>query len=382
MNRFVKTALAFAVAGSAAHAGTGDNEWKALDSEISGLASSLKPSQDGSGWSALIRGAYTHSSDDIGTGGGNNPDVSGFNFNDVDMAFWGNQGPYRWRISADIDNNEGGSGAFFELEDAYIAFNCGEYFDTMMGNFKPNASRSNSVDPENLLFIDRTAIGSALDFWDNGIGAKGTWEQLMWSLAVMNGAGSSGGGHTRDHLYVLRAMWNLGNGAGDMDGARGSSDTLNGTIGISFINDDTVTTTGGNSDHDAWLVDAHGSMSNLGFGGEIAMINDDLDVATDEDFSNTFNSLNLYGDSKPFNVYVSYLINPEWEVGVRYEDLDNSKTSAGVAAEDNTLLSLVANWYRSGNAGKWQAQWTKVDADSGFDDGNIFEVGFSVGASR
>jgi hypothetical protein len=51
------------------------------------------------------------------------------------------------------------------------------------------------------------------------------------------------------------------------------------------------------------------------------------------------------------------------EVGVRYEDLDNSETSAGVAAEDNTLLSLVANWYRSGNAGKWQAQWTKVDAD-------------------
>lgn len=382
MNRFVKTALAFAVAGSAAHAGTGDNEWKALDSEISGLASSLKPSQDGSGWSALIRGVYTHSSDDIGTGGGNNPDVSGFNFNDVDMAFWGNQGPYRWRISADIDNNEGGSGALFVLEDAYVAWNCGEYFDAMMGNFKPNASRSNSVDPENLLFIDRTVIGSSLDFWDNGVAAKGTWEQLMWSVAVMNGSGASGGGHTRDHLYVVRAMWNLGNGAGDMDGARGSSDTLNGTIGASFINDDTQTTTGGNSDHDAFLFDAHGSMSNVGFGGEIAFINDDLDVTTDEDFSNTFNPLNLYGDSKPFNVYVSYLINDEWEVGVRYEDLDNSETSAGVAAEDNTLLSVVANWYRSGNAGKWSGQWTRVDADSGFDDGDIFEVGFTVGASR
>ena len=394
MNRFVKTALAFAVAGSAAHAGTGDNEWKALDSEISGLASSLKPSQDGSGWSALLRGFYTHSSDDIGTGtptgtppGGD--DVSGFNFNDVDMSFWGNQGPYRWRISADINNNEGGSGALFELEDAYVAWNCGEYFDAMMGNFKPNASRSNSVDPENLLFIDRTAIGSSLDFWDNGVGAKGTWEQLMWSVAVTNGRGDgdpvtppSGEGHTRDHFYVLRAMWNLGNGAGDMDGARGSSDTLNGTIGISFINDDTQPTTGGNSDHDMWLVDAHGSMSNLGFGGEIALINDDLDLTTDEDFSNTSTALNLYGDTKPFNVYVSYLINPEWEVGVRYEDLDNSEDAAGNAQEDNTLLSLVANWYRSGNAGKWSGQWTKVDADSGFDDGSIFEVGFTVGASR
>jgi hypothetical protein len=382
MNRFVKTALAFAVAGSAAYAGTGDNEWKALDSEISGLASSLKPSQDGTGWSALIRGVYTHSSDSIGTGGGTNPDVSGFNFNDVDMAFWGNQGPYRWRISADIDNNEGGSGAFFVLEDAYVAWNCGEYFDVKMGNFKPNGSRSAWVLPENLLFIDRTAIGSAMDFWDNGVEASGAWEQLMWSVAVSNGSGASGGGHTRDHLYVARAMWNIGNGAGEMDGARGSSDTLNGTIGASFINDDTQTTVGGNSDHNMWLVDAHGSVSNVGFGGEIAGINNDLDLQTDEDFSNTFNPLNIYGDSQPFNVYVSYLVTPEWEVGVRYEDLDNGHTYAGVAAENDKLLSVVANWYRSGNAGKWQAQWTNVNADTGFDDGNIFEVGFSIGASK
>src|SRR5262245_36709263 len=112
MNRFVKTALAIAVAGPAAHAGTGGDDWKALDSEISGLASAQKPSEDGSGWTALIRGVYTYSKDDIATGGGD--DVSGFNFNDVDIAFWGSQGPYTWRISADIDNNEAGStgGAF------------------------------------------------------------------------------------------------------------------------------------------------------------------------------------------------------------------------------------------------------------------------------
>ena len=109
MNRFVKTALALAVAGSAANAGTGDNEWLALDSEITGLATSLKPSQDGNAWAALLRGVLSYSSDDIATnfGGGDDPDVSGFGFNDVDLAFWGSQGSYRWRISADIDNNEG-----------------------------------------------------------------------------------------------------------------------------------------------------------------------------------------------------------------------------------------------------------------------------------
>jgi len=383
MNRFVKTALAIVAAGSVANAGTGGNEWLELDSAINGLSSSLQPSQDGMGWSALIRAVYSHSSDEIAIGGGaNSPDVSGFNFNDVDMAFWGNQGPYMWRVSADISNNEGGDNSTaFLLEDAYVKWNCGGYFDAMIGNFKPHASRSNSVDPERLLFIDRTAIGSAMDRWDNGIGASGTWEQAAWYVAVMNGSGAAGGGHTRDHLYVLRGEWNLGSGAGLSDGAVGSSDTLNGTAGVTFINDDTVATTAGNSDTDMWLLDFHGNVSQFGFGGEVAVINDDFGMATDEDFSNTFVPLILSDDSKPWNVAVSYLINPEWEVGVRYEDLDNDDLAGvGGAGEDNTLTSLVANWYRGDNAGKWQAQWTDVDGDTL--DGSIIEIGYAIGASR
>jgi hypothetical protein len=139
MNRFVSTALALAAVGSAANAGTGDNEWLELDSEINGLASTLQPSQDGTGWAALIRAVYTHSSDDIATGGGS--DVSGFNFNDVDLAFWGSQGPYMWRISTDIDSNEAGvaSSAEFTLEDAYVAWDCGGYFRAQMGQFKPRS---------------------------------------------------------------------------------------------------------------------------------------------------------------------------------------------------------------------------------------------------
>jgi hypothetical protein len=394
MNRFVKTALAIVAAGSVANAGTGDNEWLELDSAINGLSSSLKPSQDGMGWSALIRAVYTHSSDDIATGL-NGPDVSGFNFNDVDLAFWGNQGPYMWRISADISDstgslftgiggNEGGdNAAAFVLEDAYVKWNCGGYFDAMIGNFKPHASRSNSVDPEKMLFIDRSAVGSVLDSWDNGIGASGTWEQAAWYVAITNGFGPSGGGHTRDHLYVLRGEWNLGSGVGLSDGAVGSSDTLNATAGVTFINDDSQATTGGDSDHDMWLVDFHGNVSQLGFGAEVAVLNDDFGpVSTDEDFSNLNANLVLEGDSKPWNLYASYLINPEWEVGVRYEDLDNNETSAGAARADNTLLSVAANWYRNGGAGKWQAQWTDVSADSGFDDGSIIEVGYVIGASR
>src|SRR5262245_38538960 len=383
MNRIVKTALAIVAAGSVANAGTGGNDWLELDSAINGLSSSLQPSQDGMGWSALIRAVYSHSSDDIATGAGGH-DISGFNFNDVDMAFWGNQGPYMWRISADISNNDGGDNSTaFLLEDAYVKWNCGGYFDTMIGNFKAHGSLSASVDPEKLLFIDRSPLGSAMDSWDNGVGAQGVWEQAAWYVAVMNGSGLAGGGSERDHIYVLRGEWNLGSGALKSQGAMGSSDTLNGTVGLTFINDDTVdNTANGGSDHDMWLVDFNGNVSNIGFGAEVAAINDDLNFTTDEDFSNLNTGLNFYGDSNPWSVYVSYLISPEWEVGVRYDDLDNGEDAAGNAREDNTVLSVVADWYRSGSAGKWQAQWTDVSADDNFDDGAIFEVGYSIGASR
>jgi hypothetical protein len=372
MNRFVKTALALAVAGSAAHAGTGDNEWAALDSEISGLASSLQGSQDNLGWSALIRAVLSYSTDDIATGGGS--DTSGANFNDVDIAFWGAQGPYTWRINADINDNEGGGGALLELEDAWVRWTCADYFDAYVGNMKPRVSRSNSTDPEKLLMIDRTAIGSAFDAWDNGFAVTGRQEQLFWGAWVLNGSN----GHESDHLSVLRAEFDFGSGAGEYEGAMGSTDTLNGTLGLTFLNDDATT---GTTDTNVWLLDFHASVSQVGFGAEIADLDDDITGATDEDFNNVFPALNFYGDSQPWSLYGSYLINPEWEVAVRFEDLDNSETAAGVSAEDNTILSVGANYYRGTNA-KWQAQYSMFDADSAFPDGDVFEVGFAIGATR
>jgi len=404
MNRFVKTALAIAVAGSAAQAGTGDNDWAALDSEISGLASSLKPSQDGMGWAVLLRAVYSHSNDDIFSGGSNQPDLSGFTFNDIDLAFWGSQGTYSWRVSGDLDTNNFG-GSSFDLEDAYVRWNCGGYFDATMGNFKPRLSHSNSVDPGNMLFIDRSILGSAGDSWDNGVGVSGAYEQFKWYGGILNG----NNGSTQDHFYYVRGEFDLGTGAGMYEGAMGSSETLNGTVGLSLIANDTFAFGGqsngdfdgdDDTDNTAWLLDFHGSMSNFGFGAEVAGFDDDFAAATDEDYSNLSDSgpfpglgvavpaLLLVPDSMPFSVYGSYLINPEWEVGVRYEDLDNSDfPGSGVGGggddgPDNTVLSIGASWYRGTNAGKWQIQYSMIDADSAFNDGDLLEVGYSIGTSR
>lgn len=372
MNRFVKTALAIAVAGSAANAGTGDNDWATLDSEISGLASSLQPSQDGMGWAAMIRGVYDYSTSDIATGGGR--DVSGVNFKDVDLAFWGNSGAFMYRVSADIDNNEAGLGggqANFVLEDAFVAWNCGEYFKAMMGQFKPRLLQSGSVDPENLLFINRTVLGSAADFWDMGIQASGNYDQFSWYLSVMNGVD----GHEKDAAYALRVEWMMNEGAGEIEGATGSSDTLNGTVGLTWVHDDSFSTgTAGQADDtEAFLLDLNGSVSNFGLGFEVAKTGDTFGAFTDEDYSNLVVPLIIDVDSQPWSLTGSYLINPEWEVGARYEDLDNATNG-----DDNTVLSLGANWRRDG--GKWQVQWSDFDGDTL--DGSVFELGYAIGHSR
>jgi hypothetical protein len=406
MNRFVKTALSIAVAGSAANAGTGDNDWAALDSEISRLATPLSPSQDGAGWAVLVRAAYSFSSDDLFTGGMGEPDISGFSFNDVDLAFWGNYGPFGLRFSADFDGNDdddftGSEDLELGLEDAYVRWGCGEYLSATVGNYKPRLSLSNSVDPEHQLFIDRSVIGSSGDWWDNGIGLSGNLEMFSWYAGLQNGSNN----HASDHFYFLRGEFNFGSGVGMYEGAMGSSDAFNGTVGLTFMLNDTFdftglgpTSSGGDldgdddSDNTAWVLDFGGNVSNIGFGAEVAMLDDDFRATTDEDYSNLWDGstrgfLDLAEDSIPWSVYGSYLINPEWEVAVRYEDLDNGELiGSGVGptlddGPDNTILSFAVNWYRA-NAGKWQAQYTMVEADGDFDDGNIIEIGYAVGTTR
>jgi len=393
MNRFVKTALAIAVAGSAAHAGTGGNEWAALDSEISGLASTLKPSQDSTGWSVLLRAVFSYSADDIATGGGNNPDTSGFNFNDADAAFWGNQGAYKWRLAVDIDDNDAGAAAgghnAIVLEDAWVGWTCSDYLDAMMGQFKPRLLHSSVVDPEKQIMIDRTVIGSALDFHDDGVAVSGSLDYFNYYAGILDGQN----GHERNHMYYARGEYQIGSGAGEYEGATGSSDQLNATIGVTVLHDDTNgdLDADGSKDNTSFLADFSGNVSQFGFGFDVAMLDNDTFLATSPDYSNLSDSsdgtgaplatptpaLVLFGDSTPWSLTGSYMLNSEWEFAVRYEDLDNGDQGG----PGNTVVSVGADWYK-GTYSRWQAQYSIISADGNFNDGNILEVGYSVGSSR
>lgn len=370
MNKFVTGALALAATSTVGLADPADNsDWLELDSEINGLASSYASSQEGMGWTALLRFTYTFSSDDIATGGGD--DISGFKFEDVDMAFWGGVGNYQWRISWDMGSGASLSTSSFDLEDAYVMWECEEYFTTTAGNYKMRVLMSDAVDPEKQLFIDRTALGSAFDFWQPGVAVHGSQDLFHWYAGLQN----SSDGQESGHRYYVRAEYDFGTGSGMYEGALGSNDDFNATIGGVFYSDDDVS-----GDGSMYAVDGRGSAGPFGFGGEIAFVDEDLGntLVTGSDFSRLNNSSLSFGsfadqdDTSPYGVFLSYLLNDEFEAGVRYDDLDNF--------DEESIISVVLNWYRSGHNAKWQAQWSDVDSDG--DDGSIFQVGFVVGSTR
>lgn len=395
MNKLVTTALAVAAAGSLSHADPGDNDWLELDGEINDLATALTPAQDGMGWSALIRANFLFSNDEVATGSPTAPDLVGFAFADVDLAFWGSVGNFGWRVSTDIHDNEGSEntepGAANEktslvLEDAYVYWDCTEFVTLKLGNQKPRALRSGYIYPEYQLFIDRTVLGSTFDFWDNGLTAEGSWEGFDYAVQVFNSVETDAFGTTTgtpatasDTFWVIHAAWNFGDGAGMAEGASTGNDDLNFSVGFTYLQDDA---TGGNNgtktgDGNLIAVDFNGSISQFGFGAEIM----DLDNDGGRTLARDFGSGQLFGgsvaslddDTTPWNLTGSFLLSPEWEIGARYEEIDDMA--------DTSVLSAVINWYRSGSNAKLQAQWQNFNSDDPTADGNVFTIGLVVGAS-
>lgn len=376
MNRFVNSALALAATGSLAFAGTSDSDWLGLDNEINSLASSYTQADGSMSWAALLRITYSYSTDDVATDGGD--DISGFSFEDVDVALWGGIGDYGWMISTDVQDKLGGD---IELENGHVWWNCGEYFTAFFGSYRAKVFRSNAVLPDMQLFINRSVIGSSFDFYHVAVGAHGAWEGFGWNLDVLNGDDDQESGHS----WVLRVEYAFGAGATSSEGARGGTDQFSGVVGICYWKDDTYFDD--TSDADITGVDFHGTYSQFGFGVEFAQIAEDYFIATSDDFSRIDQGLGVIflGDSDddvtPWDVYVSFLLNEQWEFGVRLEDADDEN--------DSQLITVGANYYVCDGV-TWQANWADFSTDSssssilgssGDDEGSIWQVGLVVGHS-
>ena len=415
MNKFVTGALALAVAGSAAYAEPPNSDWLELDSEINTLASSVAATGDFVNLKVLLRGGYTYGSDGLTVGGepvGGSRDPwraydgsnSGVRFWDVELNGGAQIGDVQLRLGFDfarilMDDYEEAKADFdgaytgvAALQDAYAMWACGDNVDVIAGQYKPHITRSNYTDPENLFFLERSVIGSNYDWYDYGIGARGSYEAFGWNIDVMNGPDMRFGLES-GHVYVLRGLYNFGRDAGgyetDPEDAFGAGDELVGTVGVFYQTDDIWNSEGGKElKTEIYGLDGQGTYGQFGFGFEYLVRGDH----SNEHFSGPgWNALLLplefAGDSNPFMVYGTYMINDQWGVGVRYEDMDNGGDMwASMFGEtpdkgdDNDILTLGVNRYDVGHNGKIGANIVSIGSDR--DDSTVFQVGYTYGASR
>jgi hypothetical protein len=419
MNKFVTGALALAVAGSAAYAEPPNSDWLELDSEINTLASSVAATGDFANIKMLLRGGYTYGSDGLSVGLVQGPGVppswSGADDSNSAVRLWDAEisgsttiGEVQVRLGMDFarltDYDDADDGPPFAnditvnaenfgyalLQDAYAMWDCGYDIDIICGRYKPHVTRSGYTDPEQLFFLERSVIGSSFDWYDQGIGARGIIGDFAWNVDVMNGpddrSGLEGG-----HLYILHALWNFGREPGnyesDPEDANGAGDEFVCTVGAFYQANDIWNREGTQElDTDLYGIDFQGTYGQFGFGLEIESRDDHTDGHySGPGWNALLHPLEFNGDSMPWMVYGTYMINDQWGVGLRYEDLDNgSEKFKGAPAQlkgaDNTVITAGVNMYDVGHNGKLGANIALISDDR--DDTTVFQVGYTYGASR
>jgi hypothetical protein len=369
MKKLVYSALALTLTGLPALAT--DNGWSGLDKEIESLSSSLSTADNnGPHIGGYIRTSYRHSSDDYYTGGMGMPDESGFQLDNVRLEIQGDVSDnYGYKISFDFGGGYGGGGIGVPphgngavngtgtLRDAYATWKIAEGIKGKLGRFKEPLVNSALVSENHLLFIDRTAIGFALNQRDLGLAVNGNFDVLGWYLAFQDGAD----GQADEHKYTARITANLAGQSGNtlIEGAYGAGDNTVVAVGLAY-QDDTFL-------DDGTIVVAEASL-NMGpfyLGAEIA----DFDKGTTGAFGRTL-YINDVSDTTPWDVSASFRITPDWEVAARYEDTDD--------VDDTTSYALGLDYYVHGHDVKWQAQWRKINTDNAVGDSDQLGIGMSL----
>ena len=380
MNRLLTSALAFAAVGAVGHAANGgDGDWLELDSEINGLASSVAQGGDWVDVKGLVRAFYNFSSDElatfVGLDGGGNPifgdDVSGVTLGDAEINGGFQIGDVKVRLGVDFAN----SGA--DLQDAFAMYRVNDDVSVRAGQYKPHVLRSNYIDPDKQFFPYRTALGASFDFWDAGVGVYGDVEAFSWSFDVFNGPLFNG--NRTGHLYILRVLWNSGRLPGlyetTPEDAFGAGDEPAFTIGGTILEEDVSM-----GDAGLYAIDAMGTVGRVGFGAEVAVLGEDINLNTGT--TSEWQALGLplfYGDgddsTTAWSLQGNILPDDRFGIGARIESLDN--------ANDETIITIAGNMYDAGHAGKLQAAVSFISTDNdAFDDTTVFTLGYSFGASR
>lgn len=427
MNRFVLGALAFSAASTLGNA-TETEDWAGLDKELETLRASLAPSSSGSavGASGFIRSSYLLSNDARGNGAGGSMasghELAGFSIDNVrlnlsaqvdrfevfvqleasdkaqfndgtnvgfDPSLGATPGtptvPAGYapatatRLGNNVPTSRVGTGFDVTVLDAYASWNIEDEFKLTLGQFRAPVTRGALLDEDSLFFLERSANDF---FWatrDQGLMVSGQVGPVSYAAGVQNGGmhtptnplvggliADGGDGAGQEVAYFGRVNVDiLGDGPGRVEGALGSPDDLAISAGIAAYHDESF--------HDSTAVAADVIATFDGIISASAQgmwLDDAYNNSLDEEFV--------------WNVMLTGVIVPDkWEVGMRFEDFDDSfglPGASGNKASTNQLTFGVNHYINGTHNAKISANYVHVHARDRavIKETDLFMVGLSL----
>jgi hypothetical protein len=335
--------VALVLAAPVALAGGGEDEWLSLDREIEALSRSIQADAPaGLRMGLLVRSNYAHF-DESPFGPGTT--YSGFVLDNVRAWFEGDIGSTTAHISFEAQSGTA------QVLDAWASTRVGELFRATMGQFQPAVLRSALVDPQNQLFILRSGPGAFWQRRDVGVQLAAELERLLIRGSLENGADGAGD----EFAYSVRADWAAaGGGVPLVEGTYGSGRKTCLSVGASYHSDENALLDG-----DVMTADA-------------ALTTDRFSLAAEfQDYGDDGAIYGTFADTAPWAASASFMIDPEkYEIGVRYEDLDD--------ANEVKAVTVGLNRYFAGHDLMWQFNFATVDSDSTSQDGNVFAIGLTA----
>jgi hypothetical protein len=368
MNKFVLGALALTAASTPALAGS--DPWSVADQGLESLATRLAPAQTTGGVSitGFLRSSYANSSDVAVPPSGN--DLGGFSVDDARLILSATVANFSVLLEAEGSSNGDadfgylggptGSVGALVLLDAYAAWNITDELRLQLGNFRAPVLASALRGKNNILFIDRSALGGAWTGRDEGIQISGVWNMWAAMLAVQNGVDSAGDDLAISGRVQVTPMGQMA----AHEGALGAAGDPSLALGVGYYQDD-----GTIDDVIAFAIDASFTVGMFGASAEM--------VDYDEGWTNVVAPVTGalpfidVSDTSPWNFVASVIAIPDQlEVAVRYEDFDDDN--------DSTAITLGANWYLQGHAAKWQVNYSTVDSDVSAAEVDVLQAGLTV----
>jgi len=322
-----------------------NSDWDQLDNDVQALSANLQD-MEGGGMTigGRIRAAYASSGDiTVGTN-----DLGGFQLYNARLFATGTTAAgVGYRLENDF-----GTG---NLLDAYIDVSAGDTIDIRMGQFRGYVLSESQIDSGNLFFIDRSVNAQMFAGRELGLAVTGDMDAFNWAITIQNGSDADGD----DLFYALHAgMDFMGAGTSMVEGAYGAGDDMTASAGISYFDD------GATDDADGFAIEAGAQSSQFSISANFVS-RDDSGVGSNFDTNEShimltrgeYSAAAVEGDNSPWSIMATFALNEQVEVGLRYQDLDDT--------ESTDVIDLGVNYYVDGHAMKYIFNWTSVGQDFG-----------------